>query len=70
MVARAAQLPDPSPGFEPPFEDFSSDHYPWAVKAYEAGLLDDLLGMGPRYDFWAGASRGEVCEVLAGLLGL
>ncbi len=68
MVARAAGLPAPSATYVPPFADFSPDHYPWAVRAAEAGLLDGLLGMGSNYDFWSNATRGEVCEVLAQLL--
>ena len=68
MVARAAQLPAPSPTYAPPFPDFGPDHYPWAARAAEAGLLNGLRGMGPDYDFWSEATRGEVCEVLAGLL--
>ena len=63
MVARAAQLPASSPIYVPPFPDFSPDHYPWAVRAAEAGLLDGLREMGPDYDFWGEATRGEVCEV-------
>ena len=46
MVARAAQLPASSPIYVPPFPDFSPDHYPWAVRAAEAGLLDGLREMG------------------------
>ena len=68
MVARAAQLPASSPTYVPPFADFCPDHYPWAVRAAEAGLLDGLRGMGHDYDFWRDATRGEVCEVLAQLL--
>jgi len=68
IVARAAQLAEPTPGFLPPFPVFSVAHYPWAARAAEAGLLDGLLGMGRNYDFWAGATRGEVCQVLSGLL--
>lgn len=68
MVARAAQLPAPRAGYLPPFPNFSADHYPWATKAAAAGLLDGLLGMGRHYNFWADASRAEVCEILAGLL--
>ena len=68
MVARAAELPEPFPAYVPPFADFSPDHYPWAVRAAEAGLLDGLLGMGRSYDFLRDATRGEVCEILARLL--
>ena len=67
MVARAARLNDPPPGYEPPFDDFSPDHYPWAARAAYAGLLDGLVDMGPGFDFWAPATRAEVCLLLSGL---
>ena len=44
-------------------------HYPWARRAAYAGLLDGFVGMGPDFDFWASATRGEVCLLLADLLG-
>jgi hypothetical protein len=68
MVARAANLPGPPAGFAPVFADFSPDHYPWARKAASAGLLNGLTGMGPGYDFFAPATRGEVCVLLYNLL--
>lgn len=68
MVARAAALPEPPADYQPVFGDFSCDHYPWARKAAYAGLLDGLVGMGRSYNFWAMATRGEVCQLLAGLL--
>ncbi len=68
MVVRATQLPDPPPGYTPPFPNFSAVHYPFARKAASAGLLDVLEGMGPGYDFLAPATRGEVCALLAPLL--
>ena len=68
MVARAAALTTPPDGYEPPFGDFSRDHYPWASRAAYAGLLDGLAGLGPAYDFWCSATRGEVCLLLANLL--
>jgi uncharacterized protein YkwD len=68
MVARAAQLPAPPWGYDPPFADFSPDHYPWAVRAAYAGLLDGLVDAGPGFDFWAPATRAEVCLLLSGLL--
>ncbi len=68
MVARAANLAEPPAGYVPPFGDFSADHYSWARKAAFAGLLDGLQGVGPSYDFWAPATRGEVCQVLYKLL--
>ena len=69
MVARAAGLDDPPAGYEPPFGPFSAEHYPWARRAAYAGWLDGFQGMGPSFDFWAPATRGEVCLVLAALLG-
>ena len=68
MVARAANLAEPPADYVPPFGDFSADHYPWARKAAFAGLLNGLQGVGPNYDFWAPATRGEVCQVLYNLL--
>ena len=68
MVARGAQLPNPPWGYRPPFADFSPEHYPWAVRAAAAGLLDGLVDMGPNFDFWAPATRAEVCLLLANLL--
>lgn len=67
MVVRAADLPEPPAGYTPPFADFSATHYGNARKAAAAGLLDDIVGMGPAYDFWAPASRGEVCALLEAL---
>ena len=69
MVARAAGLADPPASFEPVFDSFSATHYPWARRAAYAGLLDGLQGIGPAYDFWSTATRGEVCLVLANMLG-
>ncbi|MFH0916390.1 MAG: S8 family serine peptidase [bacterium] len=68
MAVRAAQLPEPPPGYSPPFPDFSSVHYPFARKAAHAGLLDVLLGMGRDYDFTTAATRGEVCALLAAMI--
>jgi hypothetical protein len=72
MVARAADLPEPPPGYSLPFRNFSAAHYPWARKAYYSGLLDGLQEFKPghkgAYDFWANASRGEACVLLYGLL--
>jgi uncharacterized protein YkwD len=68
MVARAAGLADPPAGYLPPFADFSPDHYPWAARAAHAGLLNGLAGMGRGFDFWAPATRAEVCLLLANLL--
>jgi hypothetical protein len=68
MVARAARLPDPPAGYAPPFGEFCPDHYPWAARAAAAGVLNGLVDMGPGFDFWAPATRAEVCLLLAGLL--
>ncbi|MHB1343346.1 MAG: Ig-like domain-containing protein [Thermoleophilia bacterium] len=68
MVARAANLPEPPVGYTPPFGDFSGTHYPLAREAACAGLLDGLVGMGPTYDFWAPASRGEVAALLDAMM--
>ncbi|MBC7293161.1 MAG: hypothetical protein H5T84_03445, partial [Thermoleophilia bacterium] len=65
---RAAQLPDPPPGYVPPFPNFSSVHYPYARRAAYSGLLSGLLGLGPNYNFWRNATRGEVCALLYNLL--
>lgn len=68
MVARAADLGDPPADYTPAFGNFSDTHYPWARRAAYAGLLSELVGMGPDYDFWAPATRAEVCVVLYNLL--
>ena len=69
MVARAAGLADPPASYKPSFDDFSAAHYPWARRAAYAGLLDGLQGIGTGYDFWSTATRGEVCLLLANMLG-
>lgn len=68
MVVRAAGLPEPPSSYHPPFADFSAQHYPWARTAAYAGWLDEIAGMGPGFDFWAPATRGEVCLLLAALV--
>ncbi len=68
FVARAANLPDPPASYSPPFGNFSAEHYSWARKAAYAGLLDGLQGMGPSFDFFQSASRGECAQVLHNLL--
>src|SRR5680860_1436098 len=70
MVARAADLAEPPASYSPTFGNFSATHYPWARRAAYAGLLSGLQGMGPGYDFWAPATRGEGCVVLYNLLHL
>jgi len=68
MVTRAAGLSEPSATVETPFTDFSPDHYPWAAKAWAAGLLDGLSDLGADYAFWANAARAEACVLLCNLL--
>jgi uncharacterized protein YkwD len=68
MVARASDLPSPPLGYQPPFGRFDPDHYPWAAKAAYAGLLDGFEGMGQDFDFWAPATRAEVCLLLSMLV--
>ncbi|MFH0916895.1 MAG: S-layer homology domain-containing protein [bacterium] len=67
LAARATDLPDPPAAYSPPFGNFSPDHYSWARKAAYAGLLDGLQGMGPSFDFFQSASRGECAQVLHNL---
>lgn len=66
MVTRAAGVGDPG-SYVPSFGNFDPTHYPWARRAEYAGLLDGLQGVGPSYDFWRFATRGEVCQVLYNL---
>jgi hypothetical protein len=68
MVGRAAGLPDPPAGYNPPFNNFSDTHYPWARRAAYAGLPQGLQGFGPNWDFWAPATRGEVATILYNML--
>jgi hypothetical protein len=68
MVARAAKLVEPPEGYGPPFGQFDNTHFPFARRAAYAGLLDGLLGLGPDYDFFSPATRGEVCVILFNLL--
>jgi len=70
MVARAAGLVDAPAWYQAPFANFSATHFPWANRAAFAGLLDGYAGMGSSFDFWASATRGEVCLLLANLIGL
>ena len=68
MVARAAGLPPAPIDYQPPFPVFDQVHYPWARAAAAAGLLEGLAGVGDAYEFYAPASRGEVCALLFNLL--
>jgi hypothetical protein len=71
MVVRAAHLPAPPAGYDPPFsagQFYPEEHYLNARTAAHAGLLGMLRGLGPTYDFTAPATRGEVCVLLFNLL--
>jgi hypothetical protein len=68
MVARAADLPEPPGDYQPPFGEFSPDHYSWARKAAYFGLMNSLTGVSPYYDFWQPATRGETAAILYNLL--
>ncbi len=65
---RPGFLEAPAPGFVPVFGSFSFTHDGAASGAYWNGLLQGLQGMGPGYDMWRPASRGEVAQILAPLL--
>jgi hypothetical protein len=68
MVAKAANVAEPPESYSPPFGQFDSTHFPYARQAAYSGLLDGLLGLGPDYDFFSPATRGEVCVILFNLL--
>lgn len=68
MVARAARPAELATQPGVPFGDFCPDHYPWAAKAWAAGLLNGLTDMGADFDFWAEATRAEACLILCNLL--
>ena len=71
MIVRAAELPQPSADFIPPFsrERFSTEeHYLDASKAAAVGLLADLREADRRSDFAAPASRGECAQLLHELM--
>jgi Subtilase family/S-layer homology domain len=65
---RPGFLEAPPIGFLPSFGRFSSAHDGAAAGAYWNGLLQGLQGMGPGYDMWRPATRGEVAQILAPLL--
>jgi hypothetical protein len=70
MVVRAKGLPEPPPGYAPPFlpNQFSiPEHFANARKAAYANLLAGLTGVGPGYDFSDSASRGECAQILFNL---
>ena len=71
MVARAAGLSEPPASFTPSFgasQFYPDEHYLNARKLAYARLLDGLAGVGPSYDFFAPASRGECAQLLYNLL--
>ncbi len=68
MVAKAANVAEPPEGYSPPFGQFDNTHFPYARQAAYSGLLDGLLGLGPDYEFFSPATRGEVCVILFNLL--
>jgi hypothetical protein len=72
MVARSDYLSEPPSSYSPPFGNFDPTHYPWALRAAYAGLLDGIVDMtGDPVSaslFWAAATRGQVCQVLHNLL--
>lgn len=73
MVVRAAILSDPPAGFMVTFTpgQFSlQEHYLNAKKAAYAGLLNELLGIGPSYDFLGASTRGECAHILYNLIVL
>lgn len=65
---RPGFLEAPPLGFLPTFGRFSLAHDGAAAGAYWNGLLQGLQGMGPGYDMWRSATRGEVAEIIAPLL--
>ncbi len=70
MVVRAAAVAMPPVAYTPPFTaaQFSLEtHYLNARMAAYAGLLNDLLGVGPAYSFLAGSTRGECAQLLYNL---
>lgn len=71
MVTRGAGTSEPPIGFTPDFSPaqfYPNEHYLNARKAAHAGLLESLQGLGPNYDFFLPASRGECAQLLFNLL--
>ena len=71
MIVRAANLTDIPPYYEPPFgpgQFYPEEHYQSARKAAYVGLLNKIEGVGPDFDFFASATRGEVAGMLYNLL--
>jgi subtilisin family serine protease len=67
MVGRSVEGTEPPPWYQPPFANFHPEHYLEARRMYYWGLLYSL-GVGSSYDFWRGATRGEVAAVLYNML--
>ncbi len=63
-------LVSPPLGYLPPFGAVSPAHDEAAARASFNGLLSSLVGMGPSYNVWQRATRGEVAAVLAAVLRL
>ncbi|MFH1833496.1 MAG: kelch repeat-containing protein, partial [bacterium] len=71
MISRAANLSDPPTEYTPPFSPgqfYPQEHYLNARRAAYAGLLQGLEGMGPDFDFFGDATRGECAQLLRNLL--
>jgi hypothetical protein len=71
MVVRGAVPADPPALYLPPFAEgqFSpNEHYVNARKAAYAGLLDSIEGMGPAFNFFVPATRGECAQLLYNLV--
>jgi hypothetical protein len=67
---RAGALDAPPSGYEASYAPFSQAHDYTAAKATFNGLLDRLVAVGPWYDPWRPAYRGEVAAMLAPLVGM
>ncbi len=71
MIVRAANLPDAPPYYVPPFgpgQFYPEEHYQNARRAAYVGLLNKIEGVGPAFDFFSPATRGEVAGMLYNLL--
>jgi hypothetical protein len=67
---RPGALDPPPPGYLASYAPFSAAHDGAAAKATFNGLLDRLVAVGPWYDPWRPAYRGEVAAMLAPLVGI
>jgi hypothetical protein len=76
MAVRAADalrpgaLVEPPQGYSASYSPFSPAHDAAAAKATFNCLMDRLVAIGPWYDPWRAAYRGEVAGMLAPLVGL